>query len=146
MTEPITSFTGEFFFLSNFYVHEMEVDGDVYWTVEHAFQAMKTDDPDERRTVQMAATAAAAKHAGQRVTLRPDWDTKRFEVMERLVRLKFNNRELQLLLLATDDRELIEGNTINDYTWGCVKRDGVWIGRNELGKILMRLRAELDIE
>jgi predicted NAD-dependent protein-ADP-ribosyltransferase YbiA (DUF1768 family) len=62
--------------------------------------------------------------------------------MERLVRLKFADPDLAARLLATGDRELIEGNTWWDTTWGCVRtKDGGWKGRNELGKTLMRVRA-----
>jgi predicted NAD-dependent protein-ADP-ribosyltransferase YbiA (DUF1768 family) len=46
---PITSFTGDFAFLSNFYPHAVQIDGDVYPTNEHSFQALKTDDPAERK-------------------------------------------------------------------------------------------------
>ena len=87
--DPITSFSGEYAFLSNFYVHAVEVDGDLYATNEHAFQALKTDDFAERRRVREAKNPASAKILGRRVTLRANWDTRRFEVMERIVRIKF---------------------------------------------------------
>lgn len=41
--------------------------------------------------------------------------------------------------MATDDAELVEGNTWGDRYWGVV--DGV--GENRLGKLLMERRAEL---
>ncbi|MGI4792150.1 MAG: NADAR family protein [Janthinobacterium lividum] len=141
---PITSFTGNYAFLSNFYPHPVEVDGNLYPTNEHAFQALKTDDPVERQKVREAKTPASAKSLGKRVTLREGWDTSRFEVMERLVRLKFSDADMAEKLLATGKRELIEGNTWRDTTWGCIMtKDGLWRGRNELGKILIRVRAEL---
>ena len=64
--------------------------------------------------------------------------------MERLVRAKFADPELAAKLLATGGRELIEGKTWRDTTWGCVRGgDGEWKGRNELGKSLMRVREEI---
>ena len=142
--DPITSFTGDYAFLSNFHPHPIEIDGDTYPTNEHAFQALKTDDLAERQKVRDAKTPASAKSLGKRVTLRNDWDTSRFEVMERLVRAKFSAPELAAKLLATGKRELIEGNTWRDTTWGCIMtKDGLWRGRNELGKILMLVREEL---
>ena len=142
--DPITSFTGENAFLSNFYPHPIEIDGDLYPTNEHAFQALKTDDPTERKRVREAKTPASAKALGKRVTLRGGWNEERFEVMERLVRAKFADPDLAAKLLATGGRELIEGNTWRDTTWGCVRgKDGQWRGRNELGKILMRVRDDL---
>ena len=142
--EPITSFTGEYAFLSNFYPHPVEVHGVFYPTNEHAFQVLKTDDPAEREKVRQAKTPASAKALGKRVTLRDGWDRERFELMERVVRAKFADADLAAKLLATGERELIEGNSWRDTTWGCVRgKDGEWKGRNELGKILMRVRAEV---
>ena len=141
---PITSFSGEYAFLSNFYLHPVDTDGDTYPTNEHAFQVRKTGDPAERLKVRDAKTPASAKSLGKRVTLRDGWDQERFAVMERLVRLKFTNPKLAANLLATGKRELIEGNTWRDTTWGCIMtKDGLWRGRNELGKILMQVREEL---
>jgi ribA/ribD-fused uncharacterized protein len=145
--DAIVSFSGEHFFLSNFYPHPVEVEGAVYPTNEHAFQALKTADADEREQVRLAPTPGRAKRLGRRVTLRPDWNSYRFEVMERLVREKFRGPELRRLLLSTGSRELIEGNTWNDRTWGCTRgRDGAWHGANQLGKALMRIRDELRAE
>ena len=142
--EPITSFRGEYAFLSNFYPHAVEIDGDLYPTNEHAFQALKTDDRAERQKVREAKTPASAKSLGKRVTLRVGWDTLRFNVMERVVRAKFADPELAEMLRTTGERELIEGNAWRDTTWGCILgKDGTWKGRNEMGKILMRVRAEL---
>ena len=142
--DAITSFRGEYAFLSNFYAHAVEIDGDIYPTNEHAFQALKTVNPAERQKVREAKTPASAKSLGKRVTLRAGWDTLRFEVMERVVRAKFADPELAEMLRATGERELIEGNTWRDTTWGCVlDKSGELKGRNELGKILMRVREEL---
>ena len=47
--DAITSFSGDFAFLSNFYPHTITIDGEAYPTTEHAFQALKTDVPEERR-------------------------------------------------------------------------------------------------
>ena len=141
---PITSFTGEYAFLSNFFLHSIEIDGDIFPTNEHAFQALKTDDPAEREKVRQAKTPASAKTLGKRVSLRGGWDQESFAVMERLVRAKFSDPELAVKLLATGERELIEGNTWRDTVWGCVRgKDGNWKGRNELGKILIRVKREL---
>ncbi len=94
--------------------------------------------------MRQAKTPASAKALGKRVTLREGWDMLRFEVMERLVQAKFTDADLAAELLATGGRELIEGNTWRDTTWGCVRgKDGEWKGRNELGKMLMGVRAEV---
>jgi len=61
------------------------------------------------------------------------------QMMEELLRLKFESPELRKLLLETGEHELIEGNNWGDRFWGVV--DGV--GDNHLGKLLMKIRAEL---
>lgn len=143
MIESIHSFRGEYAFLSNFHPCQIEIDGLVYPTAEHAFQALKTLDPQQREHVQAAPTPAGAKQRGKQVTLRADWDTLRFSIMEQVLRAKFADPDLRRLLLATGERKLIEGNTWRDTTWGCVQsKDGVWKGQNQLGKLLMRLRTE----
>lgn len=140
----ITHFHGDYFFLSNFYPSPVEFQGELYPTVEHAFQAAKTLDPEERRAVQYATTAAAAKQIGRQVNLRADWELVKLDVMRELVRQKFSDPELRSKLLATGDAGLIEGNTWNDKTWGCVMFRGEWIGKNWLGKVLMEVRQELE--
>ena len=149
MTEPITAFRGEYDFLSNFYLCVITLDDVDYSSVEHAFQAAKTDNADERRKVQLAPSPGRAKQIGRKVTLRPDWESVKIGIIEDLVRQKFTRHdELRDLLLATGDAKLIEGNTWNDRTYGAVwsKKQGAWIGKNHLGKILMKVRAELQTD
>ena len=63
------------------------------------------------------------------------------KVMYEIVLAKFTqNPDLKEKLLATGDEYLEEGNTWGDTIWGTV--DGV--GENRLGKILMRVRDELN--
>ena len=98
-------------------------------TSEHAFQALKTDDHAEREKVRFAKTPAAAKVLGKRVTPRVGWDRERFEVMERVVRAKFADLELAVKLLATGERELIEGNTWRNETYGKVRQPATVMGQ-----------------
>ena len=58
--------------------------------------------------------------------------------MYELIDDKFRrNVELKRKLIGTGNIELIEGNTWKDTFWGVYKGKG----RNELGKILMEIRA-----
>jgi len=142
--EPITRFKGEFDFLSNFYPSHVALDKFRYDTVEHAFQAAKTIDPQERRSVRYMDTPGKAKKAGRKVTLRPDWEEVKIQVMEDLVRQKFTRHpDLKEKLLATGDRPLYEGNSWRDYFWGVNAK--TLEGQNNLGKILMKIRDELRI-
>jgi predicted NAD-dependent protein-ADP-ribosyltransferase YbiA (DUF1768 family) len=60
--------------------------------------------------------------------------------MEDCVRYKFTHHDdLRAKLLATGDSVLEEGNTWGDRIWGVYQGQG----DNRLGKILMKIRAEL---
>ena len=141
MKTPIKSFDGEFRFLSNFYPATVLLDGEGYASVEAAYQAAKSLDPDYRQKIQEAGEdSAAVKKLGKKAKLRPCWsDEFKLKVMNELVRQKFEHPALKKLLLATGDQELEEGNWWSDFFWGVCRGRG----ENHLGKILMAVREEL---
>lgn len=139
----IDQFTGEHYFLSNFFDPAPVVYDDTeYPTTEHAYQAAKTLDPEERRQIQKAPTPGQAKKLGRRVKLRRDWESIKDAVMLDLCRQKFRDSRLRQLLLDTGDQELVEGNWWGDVYWGVCKGTG----RNMLGKLLMQVRDEIRQE
>lgn len=140
MSEPITSFTGRYRFLSNFYEVEIWFGGRQYPTVEHAYQAAKTDNVEVKRKIQRAPTPGRAKALGKRAPLVANWDLLRLETMEYLLRQKFKDPTLRKKLIDTGDARLVEGNTWNDTFWG---QCPVGTGMNHLGKLLMSIRREL---
>jgi ribA/ribD-fused uncharacterized protein len=142
---PITAFHGPHGFLSNFFASPVVLDGQTYPTVEHAFQAAKTFDPEQRQLIRDAPAPATAKRLGRgrQVDLRADWEQVKYGLMHSLLQQKFANPELRQALLDTGDAELIEGNTWGDRTWGRVLVKGKWIGKNQLGELLMQVRAEI---
>jgi len=112
-----------------------------YPSVEHAYQSAKTLDVSERKRIAALPTPAEAKAAGRALPLRKDWETAKFDVMERCVRDKFTRHaDLRAKILATGDTYLEEGNTWGDRIWG------VYLGQgeNRLGRILMMVRWELQ--
>jgi ribA/ribD-fused uncharacterized protein len=140
------NFVGDFAFLANSYVVEggIEYEGVTYPSVESAFQAAKTLDPEERKLFETASTTQA-RRLGQKVTMRDRWDYYRVNVMQGLVRAKFENPELREKLLATGDEPLEEINKTHDNYWGacqCARCNGK-LGLNWLGRILMTVRREL---
>lgn len=136
----IDSFRGGYRYLSNFAESPVEFEDKIYRTTEHAYQASKTFDINEREEIRNALTPGKAKRLGGKVTLRPDWDQVKLGIMESLCRQKFTKCELYKAgLLATGDQELVEGNNYNDTFWGVCNGKG----ENHLGKILMKIRAEL---
>lgn len=144
----ITSFTGEYEFLSNF----SRAGGLI--PVEYSYQARKALLPGQAEWVMRAGTPGEAKQRGRRVTLLPGWDGQKRAVMLDLVLEKFSAPVLRDKLTATRGRALVEGNGWGDTYWGAVPRDGhshgglpVWygdegllLGHNWLGRILMMVR------
>jgi len=139
MAEPIKYFQGRYRWLSNFWSCFVVLDGVEYPSTENAYQAAKTLDPELRKPFQ-DCFPGVAKRDGRALPLRPDWDDVKYGVMEQLLRQKFARGELRERLLATGDAELIEGNDWGDTWWGVDDRRG---GQNNLGKLLMKIRAEL---
>lgn len=142
----IDRFHGRHGFLSNFHPSTVRWHGPTWPTVEHAFQAAKTIDTDERDAIFAAATPGQAKRLGRRVTLRADWEQVKNDVMVTLVTRKFEQHpDLMLELIATGPAFLVEGNTWGDQVWGATGEniDGGawrWVGENRLGRALMAVR------
>jgi N-glycosidase YbiA len=133
----IDSFTGEYRFLSNFWPCKIDLHTEVYPSVEHAYVAMKSDDPKIRKQVSEIETAGQVKRFGRTIPLRDNWDANKYQIMVGLLFVKFfQNKELGEKLLATGDAILIEGNTWGDTYWGVCNG----VGENNLGKILMEVR------
>lgn len=132
---------GEF---SNFHIARIVIDGLTYQTTEHYFQAMKFfgSDSDYFKTVRQAQGPKKAKSLGasRQHPIRADWDSARDDVMYRAVHAKFSQHpELRAILVGTGKAYIAE-HTARDRYWG---DGGDGTGRNQLGKTLMRVRAEL---
>jgi ribA/ribD-fused uncharacterized protein len=145
--EAITSFQGDYRFLSNFWPCYIAWDEFVYPSLEHAYAASKTDDPEIKMMIRSCPTPGDAKEwlAGHGMKPEAAWTVqKKLLVMEALLFLKFGGKEplLTRALMATGDAELIEGNTWGDNYWGICEGTG----ENNLGKLLMKLRTSLAEE
>lgn len=147
-TPKVNGFFGEYRFLSNFYPCEIEYEGLKYNSVEHAYQAAKSDLAWERKALsctpgsgKKVMSAKEAKIFGKKVSMRHNWDNVKLSVMEELCRQKFTNHEdLKAKLLATDDQYLEETNYWGDRFYGVCGGSG----QNHLGKIHMKIRKELQ--
>lgn len=144
-TPPIDKFDGEYSFLSNFYPSPFNFKNLTFPTVEHWFQALKTNDTKEFIEIAGAATPAAAKALGKKCHIRENWDDVKVDIMRKGLEQKFKDPELRIKLLATGDAKLTEGNYWHDNIWGqcyCDKCKGI-AGQNTLGKLLMEIRDKI---
>ena len=148
-TPVIDRFSGKYEFLSNFFPCQPGIqlhfgfcgeDVRYYRTIEHAFQASKTLDPEWRTKIYVAAGPGIAKRLGRAAPMRLDWESIRIPVMAEYLRQKFKDRVLAKMLLDTGHTRLVEGNTWGDKFWGVC--DGV--GQNHLGHLLALVRWELQ--
>lgn len=99
----ITSFNGEYSFLSNFYPCQIEYYGVKYPTSEHAFQAAKTHNIMQKEAIKKADTPGKAKRLGRKVEIRSDWEEVKDQVMYEIILNKFKNKEMKAKLLATNN-------------------------------------------
>lgn len=140
----INSFRGKNNFLSNYHRDKITYNGQVYKSAEHAFQAAKCVNEFDRNNIQAALTPGRAKKLGNEVRLKQNWDLEKKEIMETILRNKFENPELRERLIKTDGYQLIEGNTWHDTYWGvcsCAKHQST--GKNVLGELLTKIRDEV---
>lgn len=162
-TDAITSFSGPYAWLSNGYAFPLDIGVRVNdqqpilaRTAEHAFQAIKTLIPEQRRWVLAAHTPFGpdgAKARGRQVSLRPDWDERAYKhspfegmltkdaAMLYIQRLKYSVPALAYKLWDTGERDLIEGNDWGDTYWGVCNG----VGENVLGDLIMQVRCELQV-
>lgn len=137
----IGSHIPHFHFLGNFYALPIEFEGIVYKNLEAAYQAQKTEDPQLRATFSQLKPHEAIK-AGRTLTLRKDWKDVKLEIMGKLLRIKFSRTgTLAAYLRKTTGDEIIEINYSGETFWGQDHRKG---GQNNLGKLLMEVRQEIQ--
>jgi ribA/ribD-fused uncharacterized protein len=156
----ISSFSGEYRFLSNFYQAQIVIERRLYPDVEHYFQCCKATSTGDFAWVLDAVTAAEAKKRGRQIKCHPDWDAWKRQCMLNGVLAKFSQHpDLRDQLAATGGEVLVEGNTWGDTYWGAVAEGQrgwslkllettdeeiePFCGLNYLGRILMAVRMVL---
>lgn len=110
-------------------------------TAEHAFQAIKSEIPDEQNWILAQPTPGKAKRAGRKVTLREGWDDGlAIQAMLDIQRIRAEDPGFQEALQRSRLHPIIEVTAWNDTRWGTTRAGK---GANALGQILMRVRGEL---
>jgi len=129
-------------FLSNFFSAPINLNGNIWKTNEHYYQAQKFTDKTIIETIQNCATPDIAFSLSRQYCkcVREDWNNIRLDVMRFIVEEKFNqNPILAFQLLETGDVDISE-HSHKDSFWG---DGGNGQGENQLGKILMAVREKL---
>lgn len=132
---------------SNLYRREMEFDGEIFPTAEHAYQAGKPRKPEVKAWLMAAPTPALlamAAHGLYYWDISSGWSTLKFDRMKRILKAKYSQHDdLKNLLLNTGNARLVESATVDspvNRLWGEVNG----VGQNRLGELLMEVRSELQ--
>ncbi len=143
MSSSISFLETRFHYLSPFSAHRIEVWGEVFPTVEHAYQASRLVQGPERERVASAPSPLDAwregqKHKNAAHLLVPNFDKE--VVMEELFRAKLaQHPDIEAILRETGDAVLLKDHPLDAF-WG-TGPDGK--GENRMGKLWMKLREEL---
>lgn len=142
-SKRITKFRGKHAFLSNFYPCKIPVGNIVFPSVEHAYQALKSDDLKVRARIAKMKTPQEAKKAGRALKIDNSWrSVYGTQYMRLLLAIKFSHPKLSKKLLATKNRALIEGNSRGDRFWG---QSPLGKGENTLGCLLEFIREIIRV-
>lgn len=149
---------------SNLFRRRIDLHGRSFPTAEHAYQSLKPRDPRVRDWLLAAPAPALLALAAHTIPseevdpaelmartanallgfhTRPGWSRLRYPWMLQCLGAKFaQHQDLRDLLLSTAGRQLVEAGRIDDDAgrrWGIVNGRG----SNYLGRMLMKIRAEL---
>lgn len=129
---------------SNFAAYPIQIDGKVWPTSEHYFQAQKFLDTQHKENIRQAKSPMIAAKMGRdrSKALRENWDNIKDGIMLKAVRTKFAQHEDIAKTLIMTGNALIVEHTGNDSYWG---DGGHGKGKNKLGQILMIVREELKV-
>lgn len=125
----------------------VNVNGVRILTSEALYQACRYPDrPDVQRLIIEQRSPMTAKMKGKRYLqhTRSDWSRVRVNVMRWCLRVKLahNWDDFGELLLSTGDAPIVEDSRKDDF-WGARRVNGLLVGINALGRLLMELREEL---
>ena len=137
----ISEFRGRWTKFSNYSIGSVWYKDKMYPSAEHAYQAQKSTDPIKQQWIRNAATPNESKKRARTVELRSDWEIVKIDIMEEILREKFSQEPERSILLSSGNEDLVEGNWWGDKFWGqCPVGDG----QNWLGKLLMKIRNEMN--
>ncbi|MGD9276592.1 MAG: NADAR family protein [Candidatus Pacearchaeota archaeon] len=141
--DKIFFYPKEFYVFDNFSSFQIEYNGFVFPTSEHAYQAMKfiKANPKIFEEIKKAKSAHEAQKLAMKNKDKVDleWEKNKIHIMKSILKNKIDQHPYILKkLLQSGEREIIE-DSWRDEIWGWGKNKD---GKNLLGKIWMELREE----
>jgi len=135
----------EFYVFSNFSSFQVEWMGYLWPTSEHAYQAARFFDSSPEYVQKIKDTRSAHEAfeiaQGNKQYQRDNWEAIKTEVMLEICRHKLQqNPYVWHKLQLTNNEHLVEDSPVDSFWgWGANRQ-----GRNELGKVWMKLREEVQ--
>ncbi len=143
----VIGFFEDFRFLSNFWPCNVTAYGEVFKSVDSAYQAAKYPSISVRKVfLELSPSTAKKMGKSKNLEIRPDWEHVKVSIMYNLLTQKFNsliNPELDKLLRNTGAKHLEERNYWGDMFWGTDEKGN---GFNNLGRLLQCVRSHQAIE
>ena len=146
-SEPIIYFYNKdekYYEFTNFFPSPIELDGKLWPTTEHYFQAQKFVGTPLVEIIRQKKYPRDVFEFAQKPDIasqcRKDWKEVKVQVMKKALVAKFTQHDdLCQLLIGTGKRTLVERSPYDTF-WG---DGGNGSGKNQLGKLLMEVREEL---
>lgn len=141
-TKEALFYMGEWYALDNFSAFAVEIDGRLWPTAEHAYQAAKFESEQAVQAILACRSAHAAKKLAGKLNLevRPGWDLVKLDVMEIILRAKLEQHEYVRKKLGQSRGLILIEDSAKDSFWG---RGPDWRGQNNLGKLWMKIRDDV---
>ncbi|XP_055997841.1 riboflavin biosynthesis protein VVA0006-like [Ostrea edulis] len=151
--KEVMSFAGSENPLSNFFPCSLHVFGVHHQSSEHAFQyvkAIRNGDIQKAQAIQDVNSALEAKKLGKEIHSSDEFLSKREEVMEEILKAKYNQVEEYHAVLKKSTPSTIYAEAVYDDFWGTgLNRIGTdhtdhnkWPGKNIMGKLTHKIACE----
>jgi ribA/ribD-fused uncharacterized protein len=87
---------------SNFAPYPVRLDGKVWPTSEHYFQAQKFNDVEHQERIRQANSPMTAAHMGRdrKMPIRPDWESVKILIMHKVVRANSSSTKTSAILCS----------------------------------------------
>lgn len=143
-SKDIHGFQGKYRWLSNMWPIEFEVGGIKFMSVENAYQASKfVGSPILIEQFSKLPAIESKTKVKDFVWTTENFGDKKVKFMKTFLKKKFENPCLRKKLINTGTVHIEGTNTWGDQFWGCCPEG---VGENNLGKLLMEIREEINIE
>ena len=141
----IHEFQGEYRWLSNMVLVDIELKDKIYPSVEHAYMSEKSNDNNWKKLCsQKNISGKQIKTYSKTIELREDWEDVKLLVMEYCLIKKFNQEPFKTKLIETGNQNIQEGNRWSDQFWGVDLKSNPNKGENHLGRLIMKIRDKLQ--